>query len=357
MSLQDEEVAAYTAVPLSNGNLEVAFTAVPLRGRHQASIGSSDYDSDYAAGFMYESDSSTGDSDSSTGDSRSGNFVMEYILSSIVSLLVLYFIFEAPGLVNFQEDYNRPVFIPPTQLTGENFTSYLAAHEHTFIHFHAPWNTCSEKLVPIWNEFQDEKKTYRDLRFMGAMSVNCTQEPILCRQQAVFSFPTLRWYKREALVSQVDLEEDRNVDALIGFAIARTRIRLPYGYKDAFAPCASEEIGCSSLPTYLTRDDFDAVLGSLQTAFVVFMKPGSSALSDSLARAWKYQDWTSRRDGIPARVFLVDCQDQKQLCIEHGIKELDPPTMLLFNHGIFEEPTYQAAFLDSEYGANGTCQS
>ena len=359
MTFQDEEVAAYIAVPLSSGNLAVAFTALPLRRRHQT-ISSSHEDGEDADD--YESDTTAADNSHSESSASLVKRV-EYMISSILALWVLYmlyFVLSLDFLVKFQQLWRPPVVPIPTpiRLTAENFTSYLAAHDNTFIHFHAPWSPCSQEMVPIWNNLQDEKRFHRDLRFMKVASVDCSQEPNLCRQQTVFSFPTLRWYYRNMLVSQVELEGHRDAEALIGFALARTNIRTrsPWGHADAFAPCTTTmETECSSLPVYSTRDGLDTVLSSLQTTFVVVTASDNSS-SRFLARAWNYQDWTSRISGIPARVIVYDCLDENELCAENGIKEEDIPTMLWFNHGTFEVPDYQAGFLASEYGANGTCQ-
>ena len=159
MSPQAEGMAAYTAVPLSNENLNIlepqdeeiiAHTAVPLlRRRQAASVFSNIAHHDI---IDVEGGNSQGD------DNRRIRILLLWskydCVSSILYLgvLALFFIgfspfcHVAPRYVSEPSNLRMPVVFPPREFSLQNFTSYLSTHKHTFVHFHSAGSPNSQEM-------------------------------------------------------------------------------------------------------------------------------------------------------------------------------------------------------------------
>lgn len=102
-----------------------------------------------------------------------------------------------------------------TDLTDDNFETFVKDHEMAFIDFFAPWCVWCQRLAPTWEKFAQEVR--KEHMPVGIGHVDCVTSAELCRKEKVMAFPTLRWFHNGAAQAP-DYKMDRTVQALVGFA-------------------------------------------------------------------------------------------------------------------------------------------
>jgi len=69
---------------------------------------------------------------------------------------------------------------------------------------------------PVWLDFAEEVSSSKLKVAVGA--VDCSKEEALCYYNSIHSFPTLRWYERNAHYAS-DYKDVRTVRGLINYSI------------------------------------------------------------------------------------------------------------------------------------------
>lgn len=101
-----------------------------------------------------------------------------------------------------------------TPLNSRDFDRFLGHHNRVFVDFFAPWCIWCQRLHPTWEKFAEAVAAEKlDLK---VVSVNCVEEPGLCKKMRVMAFPTLRWYDRGK--PNMDYSMDRTVSSLLEFS-------------------------------------------------------------------------------------------------------------------------------------------
>jgi len=108
----------------------------------------------------------------------------------------------------------------PEVLDKSSFESFINRNEGAFINFYAPWCVWCQRLHPTWDKFayaMREKKMKA-----GVAMVDCVDQRILCTENGVRAFPTLRWFENGHSVNP-DYHGDRTTDAFINFVEMKVR--------------------------------------------------------------------------------------------------------------------------------------
>lgn len=105
-----------------------------------------------------------------------------------------------------------------TQLTTENYESVLKKRPVTIVNFYAPWCYWSQRLSPVWEHAAGGAEE----EFPGEVTfgkVDCTHMDsyMLCRNNHIMAFPTVRLFKDANLVSHQEYDGDRTVEALVNY--------------------------------------------------------------------------------------------------------------------------------------------
>uniref|UniRef100_A0A7S2E6Q8 Thioredoxin domain-containing protein n=1 Tax=Trieres chinensis TaxID=1514140 RepID=A0A7S2E6Q8_TRICV len=114
-----------------------------------------------------------------------------------------------------------------TMLTSETFQKFLDDNEMAFVDLYAPWCIWCQRLMPTWEKFAEAVE--EEKMPVGVGAVDCVTEAMLCREQRVMAFPTLRWYQG-GVAQSPDYKMDRTVAALTGYA--RRKLETNERYKD-----------------------------------------------------------------------------------------------------------------------------
>lgn len=110
----------------------------------------------------------------------------------------------------------------------DEFMTYVnTKHEMAFVNFFAPWCMWCQRLHPTWEKVAEEVD--RDKIPVGIANVDCQAHSDLCRDQAVMSFPTLRWYENGKPVTP-DFKGDRTVTSFVAYI--RRKLDLNAKFKD-----------------------------------------------------------------------------------------------------------------------------
>mmetsp|Transcript_25551 Transcript_25551/g.35254 ORF Transcript_25551/g.35254 Transcript_25551/m.35254 type:complete len:494 (+) Transcript_25551:129-1610(+) len=149
-----------------------------------------------------------------------------------------------------------PGALTPTsdELTSANFAEALKKHPIVMINFYAPWCPWSQRLAPVWEAataLVHTKFPPEDGRIKLA-KVDCTTEGMLCRNNHVQGFPSIRVFRSGADQLQHhghhDHESyvgDRTTEALAAFATglvpAAVASNAPPALPPAQAPNEPEE--------------------------------------------------------------------------------------------------------------------
>lgn len=114
----------------------------------------------------------------------------------------------------------------------EEFESTINSKDYTFINYYAPWCEWCQKLLPVWESLAEEvEKEYKDK--VTIVNVNCEENILLCTNQKILVFPTLKLYKKvkDARESdepfiQIDYGHglDRNVESIMNFLLNKLSI-------------------------------------------------------------------------------------------------------------------------------------
>merc|ERR1712161_50366 len=89
-------------------------------------------------------------------------------------------------------------------------------NENAFVNYYSPGCIWSSRLFPVWLDFAEEVSSSKLKVAVGA--VDCSKEEALCYYNSIHSFPTLRWYERNAHYAS-DYKDVRTVRGLINYSI------------------------------------------------------------------------------------------------------------------------------------------
>jgi len=103
-------------------------------------------------------------------------------------------------------------------LDESNFNRWIGDHTYTFINFHSPWCSWCKLLEPVWEAFAE--RVVLDTIPVSVVQVDCIRNRVVCEEQKIQAFPTLRMFK-EGVVQSPDYTSDRTVDAFVEFAKSR----------------------------------------------------------------------------------------------------------------------------------------
>lgn len=107
-----------------------------------------------------------------------------------------------------------------TPLNSRTFERFIEHHERVFVDFFAPWCIWCQRLHPTWEKFAEEVAAARlDLK---VVTVNCVEEPGLCKKFRVMAFPTLRWFENGK--AEMDYTMDRTVASLVEFSKRKSEL-------------------------------------------------------------------------------------------------------------------------------------
>jgi len=125
------------------------------------------------------------------------------------------------SLFNVKEEYySDPEYINKKQyvkwLTKDTFQEFLEENENAFVNYYSPGCIWSSRLFPVWLDFAEEVSSSKLKVAVGA--VDCSKEEALCYYNSIHSFPTLRWYERNAHYAS-DYKDVRTVRGLINYSI------------------------------------------------------------------------------------------------------------------------------------------
>jgi len=119
-----------------------------------------------------------------------------------------------------EEYYSDPEYINKKQyvkwLTKDTFQEFLEENENAFVNYYSPGCIWSSRLFPVWLDFAEEVSSSKLKVAVGA--VDCSKEEALCYYNSIHSFPTLRWYERNAHYAS-DYKDVRTVRGLINYSI------------------------------------------------------------------------------------------------------------------------------------------
>lgn len=119
-----------------------------------------------------------------------------------------------------EEYYSDPEYINKKQyvkwLTKDTFQEFLEENENAFVNYYSPACIWSSRLFPVWLDFAEEVSSSKLKVAVGA--VDCSKEEELCYYNSIHSFPTLRWYERNAHYAS-DYKDVRTVRGLINYSI------------------------------------------------------------------------------------------------------------------------------------------
>ena len=106
--------------------------------------------------------------------------------------------------------------ISAKSVTEREFPEHIRTHDHTFVNFYAPWCIWCQRLEPVWEAFAEEAELAEDTSSISIIKVDCVANRMLCMEQRVQAFPTLRWFNGQQ-VALPDYRSDRTVAALMEY--------------------------------------------------------------------------------------------------------------------------------------------
>mmetsp|Transcript_300 Transcript_300/g.393 ORF Transcript_300/g.393 Transcript_300/m.393 type:complete len:482 (+) Transcript_300:181-1626(+) len=113
------------------------------------------------------------------------------------------------------EEMHEEEGVHAIELDESTFKDWVKENEMAFVDMYAPWCIWCQKLAPTWEQLARQVK--QEGMPVGIGKVDCVKHAVLCRDEKVMAFPTLRWYHNGEAIAP-DYKMDRTVTALVGFA-------------------------------------------------------------------------------------------------------------------------------------------
>lgn len=248
---------------------------------------------------------------------------------------------------------------PSLSVTKGRWDKVLVSEEKVFIAFIVPWCRFCQRLAPTWESFSAAAKE-ASLPFRVA-TVNCVDEPDLCREQTILAFPTLRWYEHgKQAGTDYTPSRDRTVAAFMAYSRSQLAGTYERDYEQQYLP-RGESLGYSTSEDYapemhetqaeeplpkvesesehrltehhslsLTSENWDRVVASQQTLFVNLFAPWC-VWCQRLAPTWENFSVAAKEASLPIMVAKVDCVAEPDLCRQQKIMAF--PTMRWYENG------------------------
>jgi len=224
-------------------------------------------------------------------------------------------------------------------LDSRTFPGAIQESDRPYLIFYSvPW--CSHCVCA--------RRVFQELAEIGfnLAEVNCMENAALCRQQSVFSFPTIRLYGNNLILASYD-QPVVTVEALKKFIEQALKEQDEVGrhYRKAHDETVPQ----------LTPYNFTPVLDMHGSAFVVFQPEACLYRCHDLGAAWKMEDNRNLREGLHgARIFRVICLDYPDLCRDAGVSAHDEhPDIRWYQRGDLIVPRYTRSLLTSSTPLTG----
>lgn len=194
-----------------------------------------------------------------------------------------------------------------TPLTAESFQKLVTnSQDPWFVKFYAPWCTHCQHLAPTWDQLAREMQNKLNIG-----EVNCDEEPRLCKDARVSSYPTLYYFRSG---ERVEYEGLRGLGDLLSFA--NTALDSEVKYVDAAAFRELEEteevIFVYFFDHATTSEDF-AALDRLTLSLIGHARMVKTD-SDILASRFKIHTWPKllvSRSGRPSYYTALAPKDMR----------------------------------------------
>ncbi|KAM0730141.1 Thioredoxin domain-containing protein 5-like protein [Formica fusca] len=226
---------------------------------------------------------------------------------------ILFFLFMLSQVSN---GHNEDVHT--LQYTSENFSTEIETMDH-FVMFYAPWCGHCQRLGPIWEQLaeilNEEDNTLRIAK------VDCTTEIILCSEQDVTGYPTLKFYKTGE-TKGIKFRGTRDLPSL--FAFINEQQASSFTVEDV-APSPPEAVNGL---LELTEKTFEKHV-SFGHHFVKFYAPWCGHCQ-KLAPTWDKLANSLCNDDIVS-ISKIDCTQHRSICGQFDIKGY--PTLLWIEDG------------------------
>lgn len=125
------------------------------------------------------------------------------------------------------------------QIDSKAFKSLMKTNDTTFVAFVAPWCGHCQRMVP---EYEKAAKGLSPLVPMYAVDCDAEKNKMLCAEQGVKGFPTVKLFTRGGRLPPVDYPGERTSKAFFSFADSKV--------PDVVSPLK----GPLSIPSWLTKD-------------------------------------------------------------------------------------------------------
>lgn len=108
-------------------------------------------------------------------------------------------------------------------LSSSNFTSFLLHNEYTFVNFFYARESNSQRTLQQWHDFAETMSASR--KSAKVVTVNCGQETVICQQQDIRSYPTLRFFEGTQ-PWKPDYHGSLTVSSLVSYSMQMTKGNL-----------------------------------------------------------------------------------------------------------------------------------
>lgn len=197
----------------------------------------------------------------------------------------------------------------------QTFTENINLKNH-FVMFYAPWCSHCQRLYPIWEQLADLLN--EEGSRVTIAQVDCTTETVLCAQQDITGYPTLKYFSPDKL-EPVKYKDIHFLTHLTMFLNVQMGSSLGTGELEEV-----ENVGVKEL----TDDNYTDQL-SKGNHFVKFYAPWCGHCQ-KLAPTWEELGKTYVKHK-EVTINKVDCTVNKQACRNFGIKSY--PTLLWIEKG------------------------
>lgn len=117
---------------------------------------------------------------------------------------------------HIQQALDGTAVVLSSPLTHYSFRSFLDAHRAVVVAFYHPGYACctGNGFASVWEEFTNQVQ--QESLAVVAATVDCSSHPSVCREQAIWQYPTIRWFSH-GVNSQKDYDRKLSVKKLVKF--------------------------------------------------------------------------------------------------------------------------------------------